>query len=423
MQWLHRHKEYKPELLEQSEAKAAIEETNRILSQPLKNISISQEIPAELTAALEQNTFIFSGFKTHHQLVEASKLLKDNNGNFKPFQRFLKDVETLDKTYNQHYLRAEYNYATASTQMAVKWKQWEQDGDTYNLQYRTAGDHRVRREHAALHGVTLPPSDPFWNKFLPPNGWNCRCTTIQVRKDKYKVSDSEKAIAAGNACTAKPKQQIFRFNPGKEMKIFPPKHPYLPKGCSNCEFKQLSYDPNNETCKACKAIGKCLERTNFLVKEIVKTYKNGGKVESYKIIDKTTEDYKRIEKVALEFAKNGKNVVITPKFDSPKNCPNYDTIYGSLKGTKYYGKCPDLKIGNKWYEHEGFIGNNPKRSFRNMCNHGLKQSDRIIIEDCGVSTAYMLRSLLGQIKSGTIVSEVIVHSGDKCTILYKKSEG
>ena len=213
-------------MLAEPEPLEAIKETYRVLNTPLTNLSVKQEIPPELTAALEQNTFIFSGFKTHHELVEASRLLKDTDGNFKPFQRYLNDIEKIDKTYNKTYLRAEYNYATAATQMAVKWKEWEQDGDDYDLQYRTAGDDRVREEHRALNGTTLPPSDPFWNSYLPPNGWNCRCTTVQVRKGKYKQSNSEEAIARGNACTAKPKQQIFRFNPGKEMKVFPPKHPY-----------------------------------------------------------------------------------------------------------------------------------------------------------------------------------------------------
>lgn len=30
----------------------------------------------------------------------------------------------------------------------------------------------------------------------------------------------------GNNCTEAAKQQIFRFNPGKDLKLFPPKHPY-----------------------------------------------------------------------------------------------------------------------------------------------------------------------------------------------------
>lgn len=225
--WLHGKKDYKPEYLAEKEPLEAIKETYRVLNTPLQNISVQQEIPPELTAALEQNTFYFSGFKMHHELQEAaSRFLKDTDGNFKPFNRFLKDIETIDKTYNKSYLQAEYNFATASTQMAVKWKEWEADGDDYDLQYRTAGDDRVREAHAILDKTTLPPSDPFWDSYLPPNGWNCRCTTVQVRKGKYKQSNSEQAIARGNACTDNPKQQIFRFNPGKQEKIFPPKHPY-----------------------------------------------------------------------------------------------------------------------------------------------------------------------------------------------------
>lgn len=254
VKWLHGRKEYNPKQLTDPEPRAAIEETRRILSEPLRNMSVTQEIPAELTAALEENIFWFSGFKTHHELVEASRMLKGEDGNFKPFQQFVKDVETLNKTYNQNYLRAEYNFATASSQMAVKWKEWEEDGDRYDLQYRTAGDNRVREEHAALDGTTLPPSDPFWDHYLPPNGWNCRCTAVQVRKGKYPQSNSEEAIARGQACTAKPKQQIFRFNPGKQEKIFPPKHPYFPKGCGNCQYRRLVFDNEKAICKACRMV-------------------------------------------------------------------------------------------------------------------------------------------------------------------------
>ena len=261
--WLHSKSTYNPQYLSEPEPTKAIQNTAQILNTHLKNLSIKQEIPPQLTAALESDTFFFSGFKTHHYLNEASKLLKDANGNLKPFNQFLNDIQKLDKTYNKNYLRAEYNFAAASVQMAVKWKEWERDGDEYNLQYRTAGDDRVREEHAAINNTTLPPSDPFWKSFLPPNGWNCRCTVSQVRKSSHPLSNSEEAIAKGNAMTDHPKKQIFRFNPGAQQKVFPPKHPYYkaepPTDCSNCT-KKLAYNKNSIKCTLC-SINNTIKKT------------------------------------------------------------------------------------------------------------------------------------------------------------------
>lgn len=201
------------------------------------NSAISTETPPELTAALQNNAFIFSGFKTYHSLSEVGLALTDDDGKVKPFEVFRRDVEAIDKKYNVNYLYAEYNHAVHTSQMAVKWHDIMADGDRYNLQYRTAGDERVRSEHAALNNITLPPSDPFWNDYLPPNGWNCRCDVDQVLRDDYPMSDPEVAKAAGDACTEEPKSRIFRYNAGREMTVFPKKHPYLPKGCGDCKAK------------------------------------------------------------------------------------------------------------------------------------------------------------------------------------------
>ena len=43
--------------------------------------------------------------------------------------------------------------------MAAKWERFMQDGDRYYLQYRTAGDAKVRPTHAEMAGITLPASD------------------------------------------------------------------------------------------------------------------------------------------------------------------------------------------------------------------------------------------------------------------------
>lgn len=214
-------------------------------------------MPASMRSMLEQNVFIFSGFKTHAELSAVSALLIGDDGKKKPFEQFARDVRAIDENYNLNYLRAEYNFATQSARSAAQWAEYQTDADQFYLQYRTAADERVRESHALLHDTTLPASDPFWQKFFPPNGWNCRCTVVQVRKSKYPLSDSKKAIANGEKATTalnkkgQNKLAIFRFNPGAEQKIFPPKHPYLPKGtsigCHGCKLKKLDF----EKCTLC----------------------------------------------------------------------------------------------------------------------------------------------------------------------------
>ena len=207
------------------EARAVIAETAGVLNQAIGS-SLSHEVPDALRYALENNAFIFSGFKAYHSLREVGLSLTDSKGNIKPFEEFTKDVQAISQAYNRNYLYAEYNHAVAASQMAEKWQRWEQDGDRYDLQYRTAQDDRVREPHRLLHGTTLPPSDPFWERYLPPNGWNCRCTAVQVRKGKYPQSDPTLAMQRGDNSTASLAQQMFRYNPGKTLDLFPPKHPY-----------------------------------------------------------------------------------------------------------------------------------------------------------------------------------------------------
>lgn len=221
-----------------------IEATQSVLKDGL-TIGISDiEIPAVMLEALEKDIFIFSGLKTHAQLLEASSKLLEN-GKIRSFSSFQKEVKKLKANYNENYLEAEYNFAITSSQSAAKWNQFEESGDRYYLQYRTANDDKVRISHQPLHDVTLPPDDPFWAQYTPPNGWRCRCTYQQVLKSRYEVSDSQKATEAGDLATTqinksgKNSLEIFRFNPGKEKVVFPPNHPYRKLSDSKSVIKQL----------------------------------------------------------------------------------------------------------------------------------------------------------------------------------------
>lgn len=148
-------------------------------------------------------------------------------------------------------------------------------------------------------------------------------------------------------------------------------------------------------------------------------FPNGGEVVIYNAIDRETDDFQRILACAKFFANQGKTVVMTPKLDVPYKNPAYDMIYGSLRGTPYYGKCPDLWVDGDWYEHEGYVHYNPKTNFANMCRRGFRQSSRIIVEDCGLTDGYMLRSIEGQLRAGVKIVELWVHTLTKCRLVYK----
>lgn len=258
VKYLHDHGGYSPEMLSADEVLSLISATHSSL---MKGVSrgLTHEVSPELTSALEENTFIFSGFKTHAELKEASLLLRGEDGGLKSFEQFKRDVQSINETYNVQYLRAEYSFAEASAHVAMKWKDWEKGGRNYMLQYRTANDDRVRDSHRLLHNTTLPMDDPFWNSYIPPLGWRCRCNVVRVPADEYEQSNSELAQSIGEAATDLPKQRIFRFNPGKTLKVFPPKHPYMPKGCGDCD-KRRGFAKGNTTCVACDILNRLKEQ-------------------------------------------------------------------------------------------------------------------------------------------------------------------
>lgn len=208
---------------------------------------------------LQRSDYIFSGIKTFHEINEAFPSLLNTDGTRKPFTQFLEEVKHIDKTYNQHYLAAEFNFAQASAAMAAKWEQYAQDGDRYLLQYRTAGDDRVRPEHASLEGVTLPITDTFWEEFYPPNGWNCRCTVTQVLKSQATPTPHEQAIALGEDALKLDKHRFFRHNSGITGKTFPDYNPYTIQRCRDCDIAKEKLKlgkPSNEVCEACQTVHK-----------------------------------------------------------------------------------------------------------------------------------------------------------------------
>ena len=193
--------------------------------------------PAMLTA-FEQNLFRFSGSKTLAEVQQLNQLFRQAGS----FREFYELASERMKVFNKDWLQTEYNTAILTGEAAATYHRLMAQVDVFPYwEYRTAGDHLVRPEHALLDGLILPANDPRWKKIFPPNGWNCRCYIVprlphefdksklkqmRARADHYINSPQfakEKATgwgvnraAAGEVFTAN--QQYARKFPGKSSK-------------------------------------------------------------------------------------------------------------------------------------------------------------------------------------------------------------
>lgn len=270
------------DILASDEAQGFINAHAGILDSGFRQVRMTDKMRERLT----RSDYIFSGIKAFHELNEAFPSLLDENGGRKPFERFLNDVRKIDETYNANYLHAEYNFVRASATMAAKWEQYSEDGDRYLLQYRTAHDDKVRPEHAALDRITLPMSDAFWESYYPPNGWNCRCTVVQVRRGKYQETPHGEAMTRGEEVLNGEKLSVFRFNSGKQGKAMPDYNPYTIKRCNDCDVAKgggvkLNFVPENELCASCKLIRCLADKRTSKARENKATYDKMTKDKSY----------------------------------------------------------------------------------------------------------------------------------------------
>jgi len=167
-----------------------------------------------------------------------------------------------------------------------------------------------------------------------------------------------------------------------------------------------------------------------MIKTLIQ-YPNGGKIDVYKFVDKSANDYSNVFKCCEYFAMQGAHTIIYPQFSVTIGNISYEYIFASLKNTPFWGRCPDFTVNGVWYEHEGYDTTkdltDPKKiklTFSTMLGRGLKQSDRVIVEDCNVSLRFANRVIFNRIRhEHQNISEVYIRTEDSLVLLYKKGTG
>lgn len=198
----------------------------RLSDAVVRGFDINDEILAEqanLIAHFDRNVAVFSAAKTHQQVVDMSLKLVGADGLKTPFSLFKKEARAIFDEYNVNWLKTEYRTAFNNSLAARQWVDFEADRDiTPLLRFDTAGDERVRDEHVELDGVVRHIDDPFWNTYLPPIDWNCRCDATAYTEDEATITPDSKLKDLPEP------DELFAFNPAKDKQIFDlHKHPYM----------------------------------------------------------------------------------------------------------------------------------------------------------------------------------------------------
>lgn len=138
----------------------------------------------DLAGPVHAKVFTVAGATTADLAADLQQALADAKANGSALADFRKAFDEAVQKHGWTY-RGKRGWRTSvifnanmrSAHMAGRWAQIEANADRRPfLQYRTAGDSRVRPQHRAWNGLIFPVGDAFWHTHYPPNGWNCRCT-------------------------------------------------------------------------------------------------------------------------------------------------------------------------------------------------------------------------------------------------------
>ncbi len=138
----------------------------------------------DLAGPVHAKVFAIAGATNTDLVSDIQKSLVNALEKGQTITAFRKDFDTAVQKYGWTY-KGKRGWRTAvifnnnmrSAHMAGLWEQLlANKANRPYLQYRTAGDSRVRPQHRAWNGLIYRIDDSFWQTHYPPNGWGCRCT-------------------------------------------------------------------------------------------------------------------------------------------------------------------------------------------------------------------------------------------------------
>ncbi len=210
-------------------------------------------------------------------------LIDKEKNQIRSFDDFKKLAAAKGKDFNENWLQAEYNLSVSVGQNSAAYHRFMSEKDTVTsyVQYQTAGDSKVRKEHDKLDGAIFNLSDKEAMKFWPPNGYGCRCEMIQYNRTPRpdQVMSGSTAMQMMDDENGTFSKSQFAINRGDLKEVFTKKQFYsdikgLPAKLNDMTFEKYDLPKWNSFKSDLKKISIDKTITEDNVKELFKTVDN-----------------------------------------------------------------------------------------------------------------------------------------------------
>ena len=352
----------------------------------------------EMLKNLKTNAGVYTAFKNHAMVKETVALLKDENGNLKPFQQFKTDALKNDEKYRKNWLKTEYDTAVRTARMAAQWERIQRTKHLYpNLEYIRSKAANPDIDHLALVGTILPVDDPFWNTYYPPSRWNCQCSVRQTDKAITDIPADAPTVEKG-----------FAFNAGKMGQVFDVENSDYYKAATNTDLPRLLKFAKNEVNKD------IAKETPYI--QFSKS-KSGGKIEIHPLTIENA-DFQENLPTARELANKGYKIAILPELIDEqlrmKLLP--------LKSIKNNSN-PDYYINNKFVADLKTITSNKVIAVKDAFSRCNEQCNNIVLyitEESTLPLDDILKTAKGKLKHENNKKGNGYSNFDKVWINYKR---
>ncbi|WP_156809716.1 phage minor head protein [Riemerella columbina] len=341
--------------------------------------------------ALKQNVWKFSVAKNYNDCIRLNNLLLRPDGSIRPWHEFKREAMRVVGMSNR-YLKTEYDTIVAGAMMSRKWQEIQRDKHIFPfVKFAVTMDDHTSEICTPLSGVIVSVDDPFLLRYFPPNHFNCRTDVIKLRNAEPTPQNLLPYIDIPTA---------FLNNVGVTGEIFTQENRYIantPKLITN-DLRYIEIDGVEISTLAKKYTTSETERTR-----VEREYENRI------ITSKALKDYLGVKVKVL-----------------PEIKPEHWAYDFHFEGVPRYGKVPDFKMNNDFWEMESYEGKFKIGKIGAMIKHGQEQANKVAIK---LNHKVHLERLIKQLKEldnredfNFLAEEVVVISKEGNVIYrYKKT--